>query len=107
MKIIIKELRKNILKCKYLKDYLEVYLSIDVFLLTDIFKTFRKTSMKYYELNPAHYYSAPGLSWDSMLKSAKVELELLTDVDLLYFFMEGIRGGLLFISKRYAKANNE
>ena len=97
----------NILKCKNLKDYLEIYLSIDVYLLTDIFETFRKTSMKYYKLDPAHYYSAPGLSWDAMLKLTKVKLELLTDLNMLYFFMEGIRGGLSFISKRYVKANNK
>jgi hypothetical protein len=57
----------KLLNCKTLKDYLEAYLSIDVFLLTDIFETFRQTTRKY-DLDPAHYYSAPGLSWDAMLK---------------------------------------
>jgi hypothetical protein len=97
----------SILKCKNLKEYLEAYLSIDVFLLTDIFEAFRKTSMKYYELDPAHYYSSPGLSWDAMLKFTEIKLELLTDPDMLYFFMEGIRGGLSFISKRYVESNNK
>jgi len=97
----------DILKCKTIKEYLEVYLSIDVFLLTDVFEEFRKTSMKYYELDPAHYYSAPGLSWDAMLRFTKGQLELLTDVDMLYFFMEGIRGGLSVINKRYVKINNK
>ncbi len=85
----------DILKCRHLKEYLEAYLSIDVFLLTDIFEAFRKTSIKYYKLDSAHHYSSPGLSWDAMLKFTKVKLELLTDPDILYFFMEGIRGGLM------------
>jgi len=97
----------KLLGCNNLKDYLEVYLSIDVFLLTDIFEHFRKVAKNYYDLDPAHYYSAPGLSWDAMLKMTKVELELLTDPDMLYFFMEGITGGLSFINKRYVKANNK
>jgi hypothetical protein len=97
----------NLLNCKTLKDYLEAYLSIDVFLLTDIFEQFRQTTRKYYDLDPSHYYSSPGLSWDAMLKLTKVELELLTDPDILYFFMEGINGGLAFISKRYVKDNNK
>jgi hypothetical protein len=97
----------KLLGCNNLKDYLEVYLSIDVFLLTDIFEHFRKVAKKYYDLDPAHYYSAPGLSWDAMSKMTKVELELLTDPDMLYFFMEGITGGLSFINKRYVKANNK
>jgi hypothetical protein len=45
-------------------------------------------------LDPAHYYSAPWLSWDAMLKLTKVELELLTNPDMLYFFTEGINGGI-------------
>jgi len=97
----------NLLKCKNLKDYLEDYLSIDVFLLCDIFEEFRKTSKKYYNLDPAHYYSTPGLSQDSMLKLTNIELELLTDIDMLYFFQEAIIGGLSFISKRYVKVNNK
>jgi hypothetical protein len=63
--------------------------------------------MKYYELDPAHYYSSPGLSWDAMLKFTDVKLELLTDPDMLYFFMEGIRGRLSFVSKRYVETNNK
>jgi len=96
----------NLTNCNTLKDYLEVYLTVDVFLLTDVFEAFREMSLKTYKLDPAHYFSAPGLSWDAMLKYTGVQLELLTDPDMLYFFMEGIRGGLSVISKRYVKANN-
>ena len=57
-------------------------------------------------LDPAHYYSAPGLSWDALLKKTGVELELLTDMDMHLMIERGMRGGISLVSKRYAKANN-
>ena len=57
-------------------------------------------------LDPAHYYSAPGLSWDALLKKTGVELELLTDLDMHLFIERGMRGGILTVSKRYARSNN-
>jgi len=51
----------------------------DIYLRTD--ETFCSTSMKHYGLDPAHYFSAPGVPWDALLKMTKVELELLTDID--------------------------
>ncbi|XP_055902200.1 uncharacterized protein LOC129938580 [Eupeodes corollae] len=56
---------------------------------------------------PCHYYTAPGLSWDAMLKVTKVELELLTDIEMYNFFQKGIRGGLTQCSHRYSRANNK
>ena len=44
-------------------------------LLSDGFEQFIFTCLKYYGLDPCHYFSSPGLSWDAMLKMAKVELE--------------------------------
>ena len=94
-------------KCETLKDYMELYLSCDVLILADCFEAFRALSMKYYGLDPAHYISSPGLSWDAMLKKTGIMLELLTDQDMLCMFMEGIRGGLSCIMKRYVEANNK
>ena len=54
-------------------------------LLADVFEKFISTSLKYYNLDPCHYFSAPGLSWDAMLKMTKVELEKL--VMLIYIFL--------------------
>ena len=76
--------------CKTIGDYHDLYLKTDVVLLADVFQTFRKTCMDAYKLDPLHYYTAPGLSWDALLKHTQINLELLTDIDMH-----------LFIEKRY------
>ena len=68
---------------------------------------FRNVCVKNYKLDPAWYYTAPGLAWDAFcLKKTEVELELLSDVDMLLMVENGIRGGVSTITKRYAEANN-
>ena len=94
------------LGCKTLGDYHDIYLRTDVLLLADVFETFRNTSIEHYSLDPAHYFSAPGMSWDALLKKTKVQLELLTDIDMHLFVERGLRGGISMVSKRFAKANN-
>ena len=93
--------------CKTIRDYHDIYLKSDVLLLADVFESFRKTCLKHYQLDPAHYYTAPGLAWDACLKTTKQELQLLDDYDMLMMFERGIRGGISHISKRYAEANNK
>ena len=65
------------------------------------------TCLKYYELDPCHYFSAPGLSWDAMLKMTDVKLEKISDIDQYLFTEKGTRGGISYIAKIYAKANNK
>ena len=78
----------------------------DVALLADVFENFRNLCQKQYGLDPAHYYTSPGLSWDALLKKTGVELELLTDLEKHLFVERGIRGGISMVSKRYSKTNN-
>ena len=77
--------------------YHDLYLKSDVMILADVFEQFRKTCLEHYELDPCWYYTAPGLSWDALLKHSKVELELLSDPDMLLFFEQGTRGGISMI----------
>ena len=79
----------------------------DVLLLADVFENFRGICLNYYKLDSAHFYTAPGLSWAACLKMTKVELELLTDVDMHLFIEEGLWGGISVICNRYSKANNK
>ena len=92
---------------KSMEGYLGLYNKVDVLLLADVFENFRDICIKNYKLDPNHYYTAPGLAWDAALKITEVELELLSDIDMLMMFEEGIRSGDSMISNRYGKANNK
>lgn len=95
-------------RCRNLGAYNDLYLKTDVLILADVFENFRKISMRSdtYRLDPVHYYTLPGFSWDAMLKHTNVELELLSDLKMVNFMNNGIRGGLVQASHRYAEANN-
>ena len=88
-------------------QYHDLYLKSDVLLLADIFENFRETNLTNSGLDPAHYVSSPGLSWDAMLKMTNVKLDLISDVDTQNFIEKGMRGGISTITHRYAQANNK
>ena len=95
------------LNVKNLGEYHDLYVQSDMALLADVFESFRDKCLEIYELDPAHFLSAPGLAWQACLKNTQVELELLTDNDMLLMFEEGIRGGMCQATHRYAKANDK
>ena len=90
-----------------MKDYHNFYNLSDVLLLADVFENFRNISMNHYGLDPAWYVNAPDLSWDAALKITKVQLELLSDSDMLLMIESGIRGGISTTSHCHVKVNNE
>ena len=92
---------------KNMGEYHDLYLKSDILLLADVFENFRKTCLQYYKLDPCHYFTSPGLSWDAMLKMTDIKLELMTDVDMFQFIEKGMRGGTSYIANRYGKANNK
>ena len=110
---------------KTLGCYHDTYLKTDVLLSVDVFETFWNTCLKNYKLDPAHFYTAPGLAWQALLKTAaeccehekrrkdcelcpdEFRLKLLTDIDMLLMFEKGIRSGITQAVKRHAKANNK
>ncbi|XP_046811985.1 uncharacterized protein LOC111688865, partial [Lucilia cuprina] len=93
--------------CKTIEDYLMIYLKSDVLLLADVFENFRIVCKSIYNLDPCHYYTAPGLSWDAMLKITNIKLDLLTDLEMIQFLNKGIRGGIVQCSERHSVANNK
>ena len=90
-----------------LGDYHDLYLRTDVVLLANVFEAFRDTCLKHYKLDPAHFYTSPGLAWKACLKHTGTKLELLTDPDMLLMFERGIRGGIAQAVRKYASANNK
>ena len=92
--------------CATLGDYHDLYLRTDVLLLADIFENFRRTALSNYNLDPAHYYTLPGYSWDCLLKLTNIELEQITEPDMYLFIEKGLRGGISMVSHRHAIANN-
>ena len=81
---------------KNMGEYHDLYLIFDVLFLADVFEEFRKVCLENYDLDPAWYYTTPGLAWDTALEESGAELHLLTDVDMLLMIEKGIRsrGGI-------------
>ena len=90
-----------------LGDYHDLYLRTDVVLLANVYEAFRDTCLKHYKLDPAHFYTSPGLTWKACLKCTGIKLELLTDPDMLPMFEQGIRSGITQVVRKYTLANNK
>ena len=97
----------NTFKLQTMGEYHNLYLKSDILLLADVFENFRKTCLQYYKLDPCHYFTSPGLSWDAMLKMTNIKLELMTDINMFQFIEKGMRGGISYIANRFGSANNK
>ena len=103
------EFAQNLFKTFELKSLLELHIlynESDSTLLADVFENFRKHCLKSFSLDPAHFHTSPSLTWSAALKHTKVELELVTDIDMSLFIDRSIIGGISLISNRYARAND-
>ena len=94
-------------RIKTLEEYTSLYNKIDVLQLADVFENFRVICMENDKLDPAWYFTSPGLARDDMLKRTGISLELLTDIDMLLMFKDGIHGGVAMTSNRLGQANNK
>ena len=99
----------EVANCQNFGEYVSLYLKCDVVLLADVFEAFRVMCKKYYKLDPCHYFTSPGFSWDAMLKMTGVEIECFQEgqEDMLEMTEKNTRGGISMRSTRYAKANNK
>ena len=97
----------NKFEMKIMGDYHDQYLKKDVLLLADVYEKFIDTSLKYYGLDPCHYFNVPGLSWEAMLKMTGIVLEKISDIGKYLFIEKGLTGGIAYIAKRNSKTNNE
>ena len=88
---------------KNMGDYHAHYLKKDVLLIADVFEKFIDTCLKYYELDPCHYFSSIGLSWDVMLKMTSVKLEKISDIDKRLFIEKGLKGKFLTLLRNMLK----
>ena len=96
----------NTFSLESMGEYHDLFLESDILLLADVFENFRKTCLEYYKLDPCHYFTSPGLSWDAMLQMTGIKLELMVDIDMFQFIEKGMRGGISYIANRYGEANN-
>ncbi|RZF45535.1 hypothetical protein LSTR_LSTR005737 [Laodelphax striatellus] len=90
-----------------LGQYSDLYLKLDVLILSDIFQTFRKSCMKTYGLDCCHYITIASYTFDAMLFYTKVELELISDYGMFIFIEQGLRGGITTSVHRHSIANNQ
>ena len=84
----------EVFRIKNRGEYHDLYVLWNSLLLTDVFEKFRDKCIEIYELDPTYFVSALGLAWEACLKETEVELELLTNYDMLLMVKNGVRGGI-------------
>ena len=93
------------LKCKNIKDYLEIYIKLDICLQSDIFNVFRNTIWDKFEIDCSKYITSCSLTLDLMLKYTKVKIQLFKDITMFDYVDISILGGLCIASQNIA--NND
>ena len=92
-------------KIKNLGEYHDLYLKTDVLLLADVFEDFRETCLNYYKLDPCHYMTSPGLSWDASMRCSLPtgDFEWIDpdDIELFNYHEESEKGLILEVDLEY------
>ena len=89
--------------CQTFGDYMMAYLKLDVILLACVFERFRQKILEEDGLDPVHFVSLPGLSFESAFKMTEESIHLLNDLEMYNFFEKGIRGGMTFVNKHLVR----
>ena len=97
----------SVFKIKDIVDYHDLHVQLDTLQLADVFENFRKMFLKLHDLHPARFVSATNLAWQACLKITGIELELITDMDMLLMLEKGIRGGICQAIVPLIRANNK
>ena len=93
-------------KCKNIKEYLDIYLKLDICLQADIFNVFRSTIWDKFEINCSKYITSCSLSLDLMLKYTEVKIELIRDISIFDYVNSSILGGICIASQNIADDKN-
>lgn len=92
------------LGCQDFRAYAARYMFLDIYLLADVFEKFRDVSLSEDGLDPVHFVSLPGLSYNACFKRSGETIDLLQDIDMVRLFERGIRGGLTYVNKHHVEA---
>lgn len=95
------------LKLENLMEYLKIYCIIDVLILCEALTIYRDFVLENFELDPINYISISMLSYDCMLRSTNIYLEVIKDCNILNLIKNNIRAGLSYSTVRFAESNQK
>jgi hypothetical protein len=88
------------LGCTNVNMYLQIYNKMDVLILADAMTNYRRTVYNEFHIDPLNFISAPACAWKCALRKSNVELDYITDNDMLLMIERGIRGGMCGIGSK-------
>ena len=94
------------LNCKNIKEYLDIYLKLDICLQADIFNVSRNCIWDKFEIDCSKYITSCSLSLDLMLKYTGVKIELIRDISIFDYVNSSILGGICIASQNIADDKN-
>ena len=94
------------LNCKNIKEYLDIYLKLDICLQADIFNVFRNCIWDKFEIDYSKYITSCSLSLDSMLKYTEVKMELIRNISIFDYVNSSILGGICIASQNIENDKN-